>query len=303
MPQPRRVEFTSEGETIAADLYLPDQVAGPLPIVVMAGGWCYVKELIQPHYGAFFNAAGFATLIFDYRRFGDSTGTPRQHIDPNDQIEDYRNAISFVATLPEVDPHRIGVWGISYSGGHALVLAATDNRIRSVVSNIPVVDGYRNMRRVHGTVGFRNLMHAVREDREIRYQTGQGGMIKHATLDYATELSTWPFPETYETFLDLKQREAPAYENWSTVHSVELLMSYDVRPFLERILDTPTLVVVAEEDDLTLWDLEIAAYNAIPTTKKRLIVVPGSTHMTLYSDLTKLEIAAGGARDWFLETL
>ena len=38
-------------------------------------------------------------------------------------------------------------------------------------------------------------------------------MITHATLDYATELSTWPFPETYETFLDLKQREAPAYEN------------------------------------------------------------------------------------------
>ena len=303
MPEPRRVQFTSAGETIAADLYLPDGKRGPLPIVVMAGGWCYVKELIQPHYGRFFNDAGFATLIFDYRHFGDSTGEPRQHIDPNDQIEDYRNAISFAATLPEVDPSRIGVWGISYSGGHALVLAATDDRIRSVVSNIPVINGYRNMRRVHGTVGFRNLMRAIRDDREERYRTGSGGMIKHATLDYATELSTWPFPETYETFLDLKEREAPAYQNASTIHSTELLLYYDVRPFLERILDVPTLMVVAEEDDLTLWDLEIEAYNAIPTTKKRLVVVGGSTHMTLYSDLTKLELAAGSARDWFLETL
>ena len=162
----------------------------------MAGGWCYVKELIQPHYGKFFNDAGFATLIFDYARFGDSTGEPRQHIDPNSQIEDYRNAISFVATLPEVDPQRIGVWGISYSGGHALVLAATDHRIRSVVSNIPVVNGYRNMRRVHGTVGFRNLMQAIRDDREERYRNGSGGIIKHATLDYDRASSTWPFPET-----------------------------------------------------------------------------------------------------------
>ena len=93
MAQPRRVEFTSAGETLAADLYLPEGGEGPLPIVVMAGGWCYVKELIQPHYGKFFNDAGFATLIFDYARFGDSTGEPRQHIDPNSQIEDYRNAI------------------------------------------------------------------------------------------------------------------------------------------------------------------------------------------------------------------
>jgi len=98
MPQPRRVEFTSEGETIAADLYLPDGVEGPLPIVVMAGGWCYVKELVQPHYAEAFVRVGCAALVFDYRRFGASDGTPRQHLDPWDQIEDYRNAISYAKT-------------------------------------------------------------------------------------------------------------------------------------------------------------------------------------------------------------
>ena len=46
-------------------------------------------------------------------------------------------------------------------------------------------------------------------------------------------------------------------------------MSYSVEPFLPRILDTPTLVVVAERDDLTLWDLEIEAYNRIPTPRKK----------------------------------
>ena len=58
-------------------------------------------------------------------------------------------------------------------------------------------------------------------------------------------------------------------------------MSYSVVPFLPRILDVPTLVIVAENDDLTLWDLEMDAYNAIPTSKKRLVTIGGSTHMTL----------------------
>jgi uncharacterized protein len=80
-------------------------------------------------------------------------------------------------------------------------------------------------------------------------------------------------------------------------------MSYNVFPFLERILDVPTLVIVAEEDDLTLWDLEIAAYNAIPTAKKRLMTIRDSTHMTLYSDRTLLDQAATVARDWLVEHL
>jgi fermentation-respiration switch protein FrsA (DUF1100 family) len=297
-----RVTFASKGIEIVGDLYLPEG-DGPFPVVVMAGGWCYVKELIQPQYGAYFVDAGYAALIFDYRCFGESGGEPRQHIDPWDQIEDYRNGISFVATLPEVDASRIGIWGISYSGGHVLVVGATDPRVRCVVSNIPVVDGYRNMRRVHGTMGFRALRSAIEADRKRRYTTGSGGMIPHAMLDNMNNLSTWPFPETYETFKVLKEKEAPAYQNQSTIESTELLMYYSVAPFVSRIYDTPTLVVVAEEDDLTLWDLEIEAYNAIPTDKKRLVVVPGSTHMTLYSDLSRLKIAATAARDWFLENL
>ena len=80
-------------------------------------------------------------------------------------------------------------------------------------------------------------------------------------------------------------------------------MSYSVAPFLPRILDVPTLVIVAENDDLTLWDLEIEAYNAIPTSKKRLITIGGSTHMTLYSDRSLLMQAGTAAAEWFSEQL
>ena len=77
----------------------------------MAGGWCYVKEIVMPHYADFFVQSGLSVLIFDYRNLGGSDGQPRQHVDPYEQIEDYKNAISFAQTLPEIDPKRVGIWG------------------------------------------------------------------------------------------------------------------------------------------------------------------------------------------------
>jgi uncharacterized protein len=299
----RDVEFKSEGETVRGWIMLPEGGEAPYPVVVMAGGWCYVKELIQPHYAEHFLDAGCAVLLFDYRNLGSSDGARRQHLDPNMQIEDYKNAISFAETLDEVDSDRIAVWGISYSGGHVLAVGAADPRVKCIVSQIPVVDGYRNMRRVHGTLGFRRFRELLMEDRRRRFAGEEAGHLPHAAPDNVAEVATWPFPETYETFKVLKESEAPAYENRSTIESAELLMSYSVEPFLRRLLDIPLLMIVAEEDDLTLWDLEIEAYNKIPTAKKKLVTVGGSTHMTLYSDRSLLGQAAGAAAAWFSEHL
>jgi cephalosporin-C deacetylase-like acetyl esterase len=303
MTERRDVEFSSEGSAVRGWLYVPEG-DGPHPAVVLAGGWCYVRELVMPYYAEAFAKAGMAALVFDYRNLGVSDGEPRQHLDPWMQIRDYQNAVSFLSTHPEVDAERIGAWGISYSGGHVIVLAATDPRVKVIVSQIPVVDGYENMRRVHGTMGYRRLWSTILEDRGRRFADPESRLhIPHATADPDRDLSTWPFPETFHTFAALKASEAPMYQNSSTVESVDLLLNYDIIPFARRVYDTPTLMIVAEGDDLTLWDLEIGAYNELPTAKKRLHVLPHTTHMTLYSDQSKLQVAAHEATAWFAEHL
>ncbi len=85
------------------------------------------------------------------------------------QIRDYQNALSYLESRDDVDAERLGAWGISYSGGHVLILAAIDPRVQAIVSQIPVIDGYRNMRRVHGTIGYRKLWDLILEDRRQRY--------------------------------------------------------------------------------------------------------------------------------------
>jgi ribose transport system substrate-binding protein len=74
-------------------------------------------------------------------------------------------------------------------------------------------------------------------------------------------------------------------------------------PDIKVVSEAASLMIVAEGDDLTLWDLEIRAFNQIPTTKKRLEVLPHTSHMTLYSDKSRVEIAAAMATGWFVETL
>lgn len=296
------VEFPSEGLTCRAWLY-HDGSGEPRPTIVLAGGWCYVREIVMPTYAEAFLDAGMNALVFDYRNLGVSDGDDRQHLDPWAQIADYTNALSFLERHPAADRDRLGVWGISYSGGHALILAAIDPRVRSIVSQIPVVDGYENMRRAHGTMSYRRLWERLLEDRRSRYESGKRLYLPHATAHPEREISAWPFPETYETFRAIKESSAPLYENRSSLESVDLLMRYDVGPFVKRIYDVPTLMVVAEGDDLTLWDLEIASFNAIATARKRLEVIGHATHMTLYSDKDKLQLAAELARDHFRETL
>jgi uncharacterized protein len=297
------VEFQSEGTTCRGWFYRADG-GGRRPTVILAGGWCYVREIVMPVYARAFAEVGINAMIFDYRNLGASDGDNRQHLDPWAQIRDYQNGISFLERHEAVDPDRIGVWGISYSGGHALVLAATDPRVRSIVSQIPVIDGFENMRRAHGTMEFRRLWQLVLDDRRLRYEEpGKRLYLPHATENSEAEVSSWPFPETVRTFMAIQASEAPLYQNRSSVESVDLLMNYDVGPFVKRIYNTPTLMIVAEGDDLTLWDLEIGAFNAIPSARKRLEVLPHTSHMTLYSDRSKVEMAAKLATDWLKETL
>ena len=292
----KEVEFLSDGTLVRATLILPDAATDPVPAVVMGGGWCYVKEIVMPHYATAIVAAGAAVLMFDYRHSGASEGQPRQLIDPARQIEDFKNAVTFVSGLPEIDATHIGVWGISYAGGHVLAVGASDPRVKCVISNIPVVDGYENMRRVHGSTRFNDLQNLIMEDRVARGRDGSaGGRMPMSSQTPSEELSTWPFGLVHEVFHDIKKREAPLHEHWSTISSTEMLMSYNVFPFAERIYNTPVMMVVAEGDEITLWDLEIKAFNAIPSPQKELVVIPHVSHMSLYSQQSHLQIAGASA--------
>ncbi|MEV0699612.1 hypothetical protein AB0I53_17090 [Saccharopolyspora sp. NPDC050389] len=177
-----------------------------------------------------------------------------------------------------------------------LILAAGDLRIKAAVSVVPVVEGYDNMRRAHGEVAFAELERALVDDRRRRAGGAVGATLPMSSTTPSSELSTWPFLRIYEVFHELKgSGEAERHEHWSTMESTELLLNYSVFPFLPRILD--------KRDNITMWDREIAAFNAIASPHKRLEILPSVSHMSLYSDQRDTNIAAAKASDWFAAAL
>ena len=67
-------------------------------------------------YAAPSSSRGLAALTFDFRNLGRSDGQPRQEIDPQRQIQDFRAAISYLRRRPR--------WGRDASSGAAATAAA-----------------------------------------------------------------------------------------------------------------------------------------------------------------------------------
>jgi acetyl esterase/lipase len=117
------------GSVLALDLYCPEKVSGPLPVIVWlhGGGWsrgrkerCPAVTLVQD---------GYAVASVDYR-LTDAAPFPAQ-------IEDCKAAVRWLranASMYNLDPDRIGVWGFS-AGGHLAALLGTSGGVRELEGN------------------------------------------------------------------------------------------------------------------------------------------------------------------------
>src|SRR6266513_1661180 len=165
----RDIEFDAGGVTLRGWFSPAEGAGSPGPAVVMAHGFSAVKEMYLDRFAEVFAASGLNVLVFDNRCFGASDGEPRQEIDPWAQVRDYRHAITYAGTLPEVAAGRIGIWGSSYSGGHVLVVAAIDRRVKAVVSQVPLISGHDNLRALVRSDFIAGLREQFEADRLARF--------------------------------------------------------------------------------------------------------------------------------------
>jgi fermentation-respiration switch protein FrsA (DUF1100 family) len=294
----RDVEFDAEGVTLRGWFYPAEGAAGPAPTIVLSHGFSAVKEMYLDRYAELFSANGLNALVYDNRNFGDSDGTPRQEIDPWAQVRDFRHAITYATTLSETDATRIGVWGSSYSGGHVLVVAAIDRRVKAVVSQVPMVSGYDNVRALVRSDFLGGFRQQFDEDRLARFRGDPPAMVPVVAEDPLAP-SALPTPDSWQWFTETGKTRAPNWSNEVTLRTVEMLAEYNPVDYIWQISPTPLLLLPAQNDVLTPTHLAIAAFEKA-REPKRLEILPGG-HFDAYVE--GFEASSNPALAWFVQHL
>ena len=296
----REVTFYSDGVACYGKIFFPKgfSTTDKTPGIVLGQGWAGNHFSIEK-YGARFAERGLVAMVIDYRGWGSSDGfisqntptvsygdkepvrdekrytkektettTKRTRLIPMKQVEDYRNAISYLQGEPGVDPERIGIWGSSFAGGNVIVTAALDSRVKVIAAQVPAVSGKT------ATLAPVPLRGKALEDAIKRARTGQGS-------EFETGFS-------YRRMVDTETNQMVA----------------EYRPFqyLNRIGDRPVLFVAAEKEELFRNADNSQAALEVLTGPKKLVIVPGVTHFEMYID-EAFEISSNAAANWFREHL
>lgn len=291
-----RVSFLADCNVqLRGNLYIPSTGQGPYPALTLSMGYGGVKEQGALPYAEAFASAGFVVLFHDHRGFGESEGTPRQDINPWQQIEDWRRAITYLQSRPEVDRERIGLWGSSYSGGHALVLGATEPRLKAIVSQVPTISGYQQgLRRVNPS-NLAALEASFAADDRAQLDGGEPHRI--ALVSDGSVPASYTDPEAVAFYL--QPIPDGLWENNVTVRSTRAARMYEPGVYVGRISPTPLLMIVGDNDRITPTDLALDAYQrALPP--KKLLIFPGG-HFDAYLD--EFEKTSGAALQWFTSHL
>lgn len=271
------VSFDSGGESCAAWLFRPTDVAGPVPVVVMASGLSCVREQQLDAFAQRFADAGFAALVFDYRHFGASGGQPRQLVSADRQRDDWRAAIGFARSTGGIDPQRVGLWGFSLGGGHVQALALSEPEIAAAICVAPVLDGVRSLLYIGGLAhvarlagaGVRDALRALRRaDPYLAAVAGPPG--SGAALARPTALTEF-------------EAVTPPGSSWRNEICARVALNppYRLRRRVRRIA-CPILYCIADEDEINPPALGIAAARSAPRGELRRY--PGGHFAPLHGD-------------------
>ena len=149
------------GSRVPAYLALPKGRTGPVPVVLLLDGIQGSKERWfeqdswprGPLISDSLLAAGMGVMALDARYHGERvaesdfrapnlSGAAFQELFAPTVI-DYRRALDYLATRPEVDTARIGAMGLSMGGMMSFALASVDPRVKVVAAGVTPVSAFK----------------------------------------------------------------------------------------------------------------------------------------------------------------
>lgn len=271
------------GITLAADLYVPQNVNGKLPAIAVSGPFGAVKEQSSGLYAQTMAERGFLTIAFDPSYTGESGGEPRYVASPDINTEDFSAAVDFLSTRDDVDPERIGIIGICGWGGMAINVAAMDTRIKASVASTMY-----DMSRVNANGYFDAMDPDARYELRQRLNTQRTADVKNGTYALAGGVID-PLPNDapqfvkdyhsyYKTDRGYHKRSLNSNNGWNVTSS----LSFINMPLLSYSDEIRSAVLVIHGEKAHSRYFSEDAFKKLKGNNKELMIIPGANHVDLY---------------------
>jgi dipeptidyl aminopeptidase/acylaminoacyl peptidase len=174
-----RVGFVSDGLKLAGVVHRPEGLAPRerrAALLVLHGFGSNKDGGVALAVARLLTGWGYVALRFDMRGCGESEGQ-RGRVICLEQVEDTRNALSFLASRPDVDAERIGVIGNSFGAAVAVYTAGVDPRVAACISCGGWGDGEKKFRKQHESPEAWRRFTAMLEEGRRRQRAGQSLMV------------------------------------------------------------------------------------------------------------------------------
>lgn len=233
--------------------------------------------MLLPEVAESFQRENVTALIYDPRSIGLSDGLPRNEIDPMKQVEDYSDALTYLAKQPIVDPTMIGFWGMSFSGSVAACAAALDKRARCLIMVCPFVRFYTDEKRL-------KVLAKAMADRASQAK----GNAPFSIIPFNSKgenpagMASGGGLEAYEFMMNVKEHGASSFVNRTTIQSYYKIALWQPWGLMEYINPTPVMMVIPGQDIISKTEHQREVFDSFKGPK-RLSFAPEKRHLNILS--------------------
>lgn len=295
------ISFAAGGESLAGLLRLPEGAdeSAAVPGLVFTGPFTGVKEQVVSTYARALTARGFATLVFDHRGWGASTGEPRRDENAAAKLDDLLAATSVLANHDAVDAARLGCVGICLGGGYALKHAAFDPRIRAAAFVAAAFNSPYGMREGMGDDGYAGVLSGFAEARTRADATGELEYLPAVDPDGGEAAMSGREPWDY---YGTERSAAAGWSNSVTRRSIRELLTLDAAMGAD-FLTAPALYVHGRTDAFCSPEGARATFERTRSAQKDLVWLDTTNHIDLYDNAEYVDPAVDAVARWFDEHL
>lgn len=260
---------------------------GKKPVIVLCHGFCGIREILLPAFAEAFTRAGFATITFDYRGFGDSEGE-RGRLVPALQIADILTVTGWAQQQPELDAQRTGLWGTSFGGCHVFAAAAQSPEIKCIVSQLAFADGEEIVTGRMGEEEKNAFLTTLDKMAEKQKNSGKEMFVGvNRVLSDAESKAFFEENRAQYPKMDIK---IPFLTVRETLHYKPAIYAAQVK--------CPSLVVIAGQDTVNPPEQGRALFSAIGADEKKLYEQANARHYDIYTG-AHFEQVINVQTEWF----